>query len=416
MYTVVLGAQFGDEGKGKIVDYLMDKYKYDACVRYNGGSNAGHTIDINGTVYHTHVLPSGLLHDNMLNIMGNGMVIGLENLQNELEDLTNEGLNLVDRLKISDRAHVVLNIHKHIDKITGKKVGTTGQGIGIAYSNKCLRTNITVSDIVNDSWENKLIELYKYYNQEDNNLYLCDCALINSSKTFLQNNNVNLSYLLNNSEMNIIFEGANGTMLDIDHGTYPYVTSSSCNIYGVFSGTGLCPANFYKKQYQILGVTKAYSTRVGNGPFVTEVFDDEYKLLQEKGCEFGVTTSRKRRCGWMDLVQLKYSLMINGFTELNLTKLDVLSCFDTIKICTRYKNKETNKVTMEVPSSDHEVNNIVPVYHEVNGWKDYDITTAKSYDDLHPNIQNYIYIIEQYLGICIKYINTGPERNQIIIR
>lgn len=427
MYIVVLGAQFGDEGKGKLLDFLMKEG--DVCVRFNGGSNAGHTIDVGGVKYYTHVLPSGLIHPDKECIMGNGMVIGLENLVTELEDLHEKGINTNDRLKISNRAHIVLNVHKLIDTVTGKKIGTTGQGIGVAYSSKALRDGIRVIDIIGDesTWMGKLDTIYEKAvsvlggEKDQNELklsYEIDRALIMKCNKFIKDNSIELAYYMNSLLMDtktVIFEGANAIMLDIDHGTYPFVTSSTCSLAGVFSGTGMSPSKFFSQPHEIVGVVKAYMTRVGNGKLITEAFDADGEIMQTVGGEIGVTTKRKRRCGWLDIVQLRYACMINGFTHLNITKLDVLSEFEEIKVCVSYINTKTSESIHEFPSIESELDNLEPVYNVYAGWKGFDLSTISTYEELHPNIKKYLETIEALLNVHVKYINTGVERDQMLV-
>ena len=427
MYIVVLGAQFGDEGKGKLLDFLMKEG--DVCVRFNGGSNAGHTIDVGGVKYYTHVLPSGLIHPDKECIMGNGMVIGLENLVTELEDLQSKGIKIENRLKISKRAHVVLNIHKVIDTVTGKKIGTTGQGIGVAYSSKAMRDGMRIIDLLGDesAWKEKLDTIYEkssiLLGDEMDPVRLQasrekDYALIAKCNKFLKDNSIELSYYMNSlllDTKNVIFEGANAIMLDIDHGTYPFVTSSTCSLAGVFSGTGMSPSKFFSQPHEIVGVIKAYMTRVGNGKLITEAFDRDGEIMQTVGGEIGVTTKRKRRCGWLDIVQLRYACMINGFTHLNITKLDILSEFDTVKICTSYTNTKTAQSVHEFPSVEEDLDNLEPIYNTYDGWKGFDLSTVTTYDELHPNIKKYLETIESLLNVHVKYINTGVERDQMLV-
>ena len=424
-YYAVLGSQYGDEGKGKLLDWLMTNG--DVCIRFNGGSNAGHTIVVNDIKYHTHVLPSGLIHNHTLNIMGNGMVIGIDNLLNEIKDLKSKGVDIINRLLISDRAHVVLSVHKELDTINGGSIGTTKQGIGPSYSSKSNRTGFRVCDLVSEKWMEKLEKCYKnyvYYFDETKlkTLMENDIKLINESMEIFKQSVVNVvdylyKYSLCKENLNktIVFEGANAVMLDIDHGTYPFVTSSSCTTAGVFTGSGINSTDFYKNDYEIIGVMKAYITRVGNGKLITES-EDEGKIMQKVGGEIGVTTGRMRRCGWLDLVQMRYSININGYTHLNITKMDVLSEFDKIYIANSYRHSITNENVDTYPADENDLHYLEPIYTQLDGWKGYDISTAKTYDDLHPNVKNYIKIIESHLRVPIKYINTGQERLQMIIK
>lgn len=417
---VVLGSQWGDEGKGKLVDYLTQETK-STCVRFNGGSNAGHTVIVGDVEFHTHVLPSGLIVPDVQCIMGNGMVINLEALFNELNDLKSKGVNIGNRLYISDKAHITLTIHKEIDSLTGKAIGTTKQGIGPTYSDRARRVGLRMGDLLRDDWENKITDIYEEYSERFG-LSVCKCMkkkdvdLINNNLTELRSLIKDTTTLINLKVgvNDLMFEGANATMLDVQFGTYPYVTSSDCTIAGVFTGSGLNPSRFYNKKTEVIGVVKAYTTRVGGGVLPTEDLTEFGETMGIKGKEFGVTTKRKRRCGWLDLVQMGYSNMINGFTSLNLTKLDVLSEFDTIKVCVKYVDKDGKEI-IGYPRDEQELSKAIPVYEEIEGWKGFDMTTAKTFDDLHPNIKAYIKLISDTLDLHVKYINTGPERDQIIV-
>jgi adenylosuccinate synthase len=427
---IVLGAQYGDEGKGKLVDYLVDqnerKSRAKLVVRFNGGSNAGHTVKINGVKYFTHVLPSGLLSPTTMNIMGNGMVISIESLFSELADMKSKGINYDGRLLISDRAHVTFGVHKFIDSNNGKKIGTTGQGIGPTYSDKAKRIGVRMGQLVRPDWKKVVLNAYQRIlstgcveEQEYKKLLQQDLALIETHHKFLRDCVCNTTVILDAfmKDSNVVFEGANAAMLDLDFGTYPFVTSSICNIQGAFSGTGLDPAKFYtaKGGYEIVGVVKSYITRVGNGCLPTQFDEKLDMLISKEGGEFGVTTGRRRRCGALDLPQLKYVASLNGYTHLNMTKTDVLSILDTVPICTKYVNSTGEEIVC-FPADEHELSTIKPVYKIFDGWKGYDMTTAKTYDDLHVNVKKYFEFIEQELGIPIKYINTGAGRKEMIVR
>ena len=441
MNIIIVGTQFGDEGKGKLLNWLIEE-KGDVAVRFNGGSNAGHTISINGIKYYTHVLPSGVISKDKLNLLGSGMVIGLDNLLEEINDITKKDIDITNRLFISDRAHIVLTVHKKLDLIKGKKIGTTGQGIGPCYGDKSLRRGLRICDICAEDWKERLDKFYRNYydidyltfmkndeiliekNKDCNeiidylNFIKNDQILIEKNRDFIKSIVVNEIDFMNKiikEKKRIIFEGANATMLDINYGTYPNVTSSICTVPGVFSGSGMNPSIFYNNPHEIIGVVKAYTTRVGNGKLITESIE-EGKIMQIVGGEIGVTTGRIRRCGWLDLPQLKYSIYINGITVLNITKLDVLSEFDNIKVCIKYLNTKTNTETETIPSDEEILENLEPIYVELLGWKNYKLSDIKNYNDLHPNIKNYIEFIEKNLNIPIKYINTGQDKHLMIIK
>ena len=401
----ILGAQWGDEGKGKIVDLLTEKS--DAVVRFQGGHNAGHTLVVDNKTTILHLIPSGILHDNVKCIIGNGVVLSLEALSEEIEILTKNDIDVKNRLLISDNCPLILPVHIALDKAReikkgNSKIGTTGRGIGPAYEDKISRRGIRLGDLSDDKQLfEKITELLDYHNFVLKNYY--------DSKTFDTHQMYeNLmcqyksykdyiidvpSYIekLFSDEKKVVFEGAQGTLLDIDHGTYPFVTSSNTTVGGIFTGSGIAP----KHLDYILAIVKAYTTRVGSGPFMTELFDDNGKILSERGHEYGATTGRERRCGWLDLVSLKRSAIINGFTGICLTKLDVLDTFEKIKVCVDYNGND-------------------PVYKEYDGWKK-SIVGINRYDDLPDNAKKYIEAIESFLGIPIDIISNGPGREENII-
>jgi adenylosuccinate synthase len=400
----ILGAQWGDEGKGKIVDLLTEKC--DAVVRFQGGHNAGHTLVVDGKTTILHLVPSGILHKNVKCVIGNGVVLSLEALSEEIEILRKNNIDVVDSLLLSDSCPLILPIHIELDKARemkkGKnKIGTTGRGIGPAYEDKISRRGIRLGDLLKqDSLLEKIKELLDYHNFVLANYY---------NKPTFNENEVHEDLLLNydkykkfiidapeyinkafKENKKIVFEGAQGTLLDIDHGTYPFVTSSNTTVGGIFTGSGVSPKNL---DY-ILAIVKAYTTRVGSGPFLTELFDDDGKKLSQKGHEFGATTGRVRRCGWLDLVALRRSMVINGFTGICLTKIDVLDELERIKVCIEYKNN-------------------MPIYQSFEGWMT-DISQIKRYEDLPCNTKKYIEAIQEYLEVPIDIISNGPGRDQNI--
>ena len=402
----ILGAQWGDEGKGKIVDLLTEKC--DAVVRFQGGHNAGHTLVVDGKTTILHLVPSGILHKNVKCIIGNGVVLSLEALSEEIEILRKNNIDVEDKLLLSDGCPLILPIHIELDKAReikkGKsKIGTTGRGIGPAYEDKISRRGIRLGDLSDqDSLLEKVKELLDYHNFILQNYYnritfneneVLESLLMNYEKykKFI----IDVPEYINKAfqeNKKIVFEGAQGTLLDIDHGTYPYVTSSNTTVGGIFTGSGASP----KKIDYILAIVKAYTTRVGSGPFMTELFDSDGKRLSEKGHELGATTGRQRRCGWLDLVALKRSIIINGFTGICLTKIDVLDQFKKIDVCVEYKNNK-------------------PVYKTFEGWMT-DITKIKKYDELPEKTKIYITAIEDFLEVPIDIISNGPGREQNIFK
>ena len=401
----ILGAQWGDEGKGKIVDLLTEKSN--AVIRFQGGHNAGHTLVVDDKTTVLHLIPSGILHANVKCIVGNGVVLSLDALSEEIEILIKNGININNRLLISDNCPLILPVHIALDKARedkkGKsKIGTTGRGIGPAYEDKISRRGIRLGDLSNEkSLLDKLIELLDYHNFVLKNYYNAEIFDANQMYQNLLHQYENYknyiidvpSYLekLFEEGKKVVFEGAQGTLLDIDHGTYPFVTSSNTTVGGIFTGSGIAP----KHLDYILAIVKAYTTRVGSGPFMTELFDDNGKVLSERGHEYGATTGRERRCGWLDLVALKRSIITNGFTGICLTKIDVLDTFKEIKVCVDYNNKK-------------------PIYETYQGWEQ-SIAGVNKYEDLPENTKKYIKGIEDFLGVPIDIISNGPGREENII-
>ena len=401
----ILGAQWGDEGKGKIVDLLTERS--DAVVRFQGGHNAGHTLVVDKKTTILHLIPSGILHKDVKCIIGNGVVLSLDALTDEIEVLRKNQVDIEDRLFISDNCPLILPIHIALDQAReekkGKeKIGTTGRGIGPAYEDKISRRGIRLGDLSNEKiLHEKLSELLEYHNFILKNYYSSDIFSVDKTFSMLlshyqsyKNYIIDAPLFIENMFLNnkkIVFEGAQGTLLDIDHGTYPFVTSSNTTVGGIFTGSGASP----RKLDYTLAIVKAYTTRVGAGPFMTELFDENGKILSERGHEFGATTGRERRCGWLDLVALKRSIIINGFSGICLTKLDVLDTLPEIKICIEYKDNK-------------------PVYKEYKGWQT-SISGIKKYDELPDNLKIYIKDIEKYLEIPIDIISNGPGREENII-
>lgn len=412
MADLIVGIQWGDEGKGKIVDKLASNYDY--VVRYQGGHNAGHTIVVNNQKYALHLMPSGILYSQCKNIIGNGVVISLEALVKEMQQYT----NLTGRFFISDRAHIITPYHQLLDSAresaSKEAIGTTKKGIGPAYSDKVSRTGFRMGELKNlDLFYEKLKnyyqeiqfmeDLYKIKLPHPHEVFeqiqsLCPLVL-----PFITDTTKLLWDAIDN-HAKILLEGAQGSMLDIDHGTYPFVTSSTTISAGASSGTGIAP----REIKQVIGVAKAYCTRVGNGPFPTEEKGVIGEKICEKGHEFGTTTGRKRRCGWIDALALKYACRLNGCTDLALMKLDVLDDFDEIKVCTHYELN--GKILDYIPS---DMQNVKPIYQSFKGWKS--TLGIREFDKLPIQAQEYILGLEKIIGIKISIISTSPERDDIIL-
>ncbi|CRG93901.1 adenylosuccinate synthetase, putative [Plasmodium gallinaceum] len=420
--VAVLGAQWGDEGKGKIID-ILSKYSDITC-RFNGGSNAGHTISVNNKKYALHLLPCGVLYENNINVLGNGMVVHIKSL---IEEINSIGGNILDRLYLSNKLHILFDIHQIIDSLQeneklkeGSQLGTTKRGIGPCYSTKASRIGVRLGTLKN--FENfkkiyiKLIDhlmgLYnitQYDKEEELNLFY-------KYHLILKDKIVDVVSFMNKSIENnkkILIEGANAAMLDIDFGTYPYVTSSSTTVGGIFSGLGIN----YKKLNLVIGVVKSYLTRVGCGPFLTELDNEIGEYLREKGYEYGTTTKRPRRCGWLDIPMLLYVKHINSIDIINLTKLDVLSGLKEILLCTNFVNKKTGKLLEKdcYPIDEDELAEYDPVYEKFEGWEE-DISCCKEFEDLPLNARKYIFAIEKYLKIPIVWIGVGPNRENMITK
>lgn len=413
----LLGIVFGDEGKGKVVDCFTPKY--DVVARFAGGPNAGHTIIFDGKKFVLRSIPSGIFNEGTLNIIGNGCVIAPDLFCQEAQELESAGYALKERLHISKRAHLILPTHRALDRayetLKGKnKIGTTGKGIGPCYSDKAARIGLRVGDIL-DNFEEKYSALKARHEQILKHLnYECDLAEeekrwmdgIQYMRTLhLTDSEVELNKFLAEGKK-VLAEGAQGTLLDIDHGTYPMVSSSSTTAGGVCTGLGVAP----NKVDQVFGIFKAYSTRVGSGPFPVELFDATGDKIREIGNEFGAVTGRNRRCGWLDLVALKYAVMVNGVTQLIMMKSDVLDGFATLKVCTAYQ--KDSKTTKDMP---YNLNGWEPVYEDFQGWN-CDLTQMKSEADFPKAFSEYIAFIEKYTGTPITTVSVGPDRTATIQR
>ena len=419
--TVVLGAQWGDEGKGKVTDFFASSADY--VVRFQGGNNAGHTIVVGDEKLALSLTPSGVLYPDCVPVIGSGCVVDLAFLKKELEMLNSKNVS-TKKLAISPNAHVIMPYHKLLDELIEEslgenKIGTTKKGIGPCYADKIQRSGIRIQDLIDDEvFAEKVKTNVEEKNQLLTKIYGRDPIdpneIINEFKTYKEiiNNHVkDTSLMISNAikeGKNILFEGAQGTLLDIDHGTYPFVTSSNTSSANAAIGSGVGPLNLNK----IVGVTKAYISRVGSGPFITEQKNDIGDYLIEKGAEFGVVTGRRRRCGWLDLISLKYSVRVNSLTELFITKLDVLSGLEEIKLGVGYMNGD--KVITDYPYQQNVFYNAEPVYETYAGWSE-DITSVRSFDNLPENAKKYITAIEDFIEIPITFISVGPERNQNIV-
>jgi adenylosuccinate synthase len=418
---VILGLQWGDEGKGKIVDVLAKDY--DIVARFQGGPNAGHTLKFDGYKFVLHTVPSGIFRENLLNLIGNGVVIDPITLKKEIGKLDEAQVKYQNRLLVAKKAHLILPTHRYLDAAKeaakgDQKIGSTLKGIGPTYMDKTGRNGLRVGDITRPDFmdrynalkEKHLGLLAQYpaieFNLEEEEKNWFESLEILKSLTFVDG-----EYFINNaikSGKKVLAEGAQGSMLDIDFGTYPFVTSSNTITAGVCTGLGIAP----NKIGEVIGITKAYCTRVGGGPFPTELMDETGEFLRKEGQEFGATTGRPRRCGWIDLPQLKYTIMINGVTQLAITKIDVLDKMETLEMCTAYayEGQESEQLPYDLVSFDLE-----PVYKAHKGWKT-NLTTATSFDDLPVEAKNYINKLEDLLETPISMISTGPERKQLIFK
>jgi len=419
MVDVILGLQFGDEGKGKIVDYFAKGY--DVIARFQGGPNAGHTLYVDGKKIVLHQIPSGIFHENKINLIGNGVVLDAVILKKECESVTAMGIDYRKNLFISQRAHLILPTHRALDKASeaskgNEKIGSTLRGISPAYMDKTGRNGLRVGDVLDKSFTTQYIRLrLKHQKLLENFSFNEDISaweeeFFEALEFLKELQIVNGEYFINNKIQQgkkVLAEGAQGSMLDVDFGTFPYVTSSNTISAGVCSGLGVAP----QKIKEILGVTKAYCTRVGSGPFPTELNDETGELLRKTGNEFGSTTGRPRRCGWIDLVALKFACMINGVTQLVMTKADILDSLDTLQVCNSYKidNKEIDEIPFQMLRM-----NVEPVYQTFEGWKT-DITSVKSFEELPSKMKVYINYLNETLKIPVKFISNGPGSDQLIV-
>jgi len=425
---VLLGLQWGDEGKGKIVDVFTPKY--DIIARFQGGPNAGHTLEFNGGKHVLHTIPSGIFHQETINLIGNGVIIDLKIFNDELEELREKGAEPSKNLVISKKSHLITPTHRLLDaayeKAKGKqKIGSTLKGIGPTYTDKIARTSLRIGDIAMDNFQERYAKLkerhfniLKNYDFDIENHKIDGLSFVEYEQKWMDAAKSMDNIRLVDSEQfindhlkagkSVLAEGAQGTLLDVDFGSYPFVTSSNTISAAVCTGLGIAPNKIGK----VFGVFKAYCTRVGSGPFPTELFDKDGELLREYGHEFGSTTGRPRRCGWLDLPALRYAIMINGVTDLIITKADVMDKFDTLKVCTSYKLGEQQLSYMPYEILDDKLE---PVFETHQGWNE-DITKTDSMDDLPQNFLKYIKYVENAVECPVSVVSVGPDRNQTIIR
>jgi adenylosuccinate synthase len=419
---VIVGAQWGDEGKGKIVDFLTEKA--DVVARYQGGHNAGHTVVINNKKYVLHLIPSGILRQGKLCIIGNGVVIEPACLIEEIEVLRKKGVEIGRNLIISKGAHVIMPYHialeQENEKARGeKKIGTTGRGIGPTYVDKMARVGIRLSDLYDPEVFREKLEanlaavnyiLDKRFNAEKmppGEVYDRYLGYAEKLASHVADTDIVINEMLGDNKK-VLFEGAQGTLLDVDHGTYPFVTSSSAVAGGACTGLGVGPTRITG----VLGIVKAYTTRVGSGPFPSEIKDDIGEVLREKGCEYGATTGRPRRCGWLDLVGLRHAMRVNGLTGIAITKLDILDGLYKIKVCVAYKCRD--RVYHDIPKETSLFSEAEPVYEEMDGWSR-QTTGVSKFEDLPENARNYIRMIGGRLGVHTDIISTGRRRDELIV-
>ena len=420
--TIIVGAQWGDEGKGKIIDLLSENV--DIVARYQGGANAGHTVCIDDTTHVLHLIPSGIFHDHVTCIIGNGVVIDPMALMDEIAMIKNLGISIQGRLYISHNAHLIMPYHKMLDRVREEgqgaaKIGTTGRGIGPAYIDKASRTGIKIVDLLN---RKTLADKLKKNIEEKNQLLrkIYDSAELDVEKIIHEYEEfderidefiTDTAFMLNNAiaqGKRILAEGAQGALLDMDHGTYPYVTSSNPTSGGACTGLGIPPTSITS----ITGVVKAYTTRVGNGPFPTELDDSTGQRLRDIGHEFGATTGRPRRCGWLDAVSLRYSAMINGIADIAITKLDVLDDFEEINVCTGYEYQGRRIKTF--PTDCESLSHITPMYETFQGWKQ-SLSEIRDFDELPHRAQEYIAAMGRLTQTSVSIVSVGARRDQTII-
>lgn len=420
---VVVGAQWGDEGKGKMTDFLAQDAE--VVVRFQGGNNAGHTVEAGGKQYKLHLIPSGILFDNCKCIIGDGVVFDPKAFFEEKEYLEREGVRVTpEKLSISDRVHLIMPYHKIMDGLSEKgrgkaDIGTTGKGIGPCYTDKAERSGLRMCDLLHpqvfaerlkaavDVKNSIITKVYEGTPVDFEEIYKTYMEYAELLKPYITDTTV-VVYDALKADKKVLFEGAQGTLLDIDYGTYPYVTSSHPISGAVCVGAGIGPTMIDTA----VGVTKAYTTRVGKGPFPTELFDAMGDHIREKGFEYGVTTGRARRCGWLDLVIVRYAVRLSGLTSLAITKLDTLAGIDKVKVCVGYELN--GKVINYFPASLEDLAECKPVYEEFDGWDD-SVQKAKSFEELHPNAQKYLRRIEEYTGTRISVVSVGPGREQTIV-
>ena len=418
---VILGLQWGDEGKGKIVDYLASNY--DIVARFQGGPNAGHTLKFDGQKFVLHIIPSGIFREGIMNLIGNGVVVDPVILKKELAGLREANVDYQSRLLVSKKAHLILPTHRLLDAASeaakGKeKIGSTLKGIGPTYMDKTGRNGLRVGDIYTDDFRKKYdtlrskhLQLLKIYPNIDFDLETLENQWFESINTLKELPAVDGEYYINdalNSGKKILAEGAQGSMLDIDFGTYPFVTSSNTITAGVCTGLGVAP----QRIGEVIGITKAYCTRVGSGAFPTELHDKDGKELARVGQEFGATTGRPRRCGWIDIPALKYTIMLNGVTQLVITKIDVMNGFETVKAATAYRINDTEHHTIPFDYNNASIN---PVYKSYEGWKT-SINDVTNFDDFPSKTKSFIQALENQLNVPITMISNGPERTKLVLR
>lgn len=419
MVDVILGMQWGDEGKGKIVDYFAKNY--DVIARFQGGPNAGHTLYVDGKKIVLHQIPSGIFHEDKVNLIGNGVVLDAITLKKECENVAAFGVDYKKNLFISERAHLILPTHRALDKASeqskgNEKIGSTLKGIGPAYMDKTGRNGLRVGNLLDKSFTTDYIKLRMKHQrlldnfnfQEDINAW--EEEFFEAMEFLREFKIVNGEYFINQKIQQgnkVLAEGAQGSMLDVDFGTFPFVTSSNTISAGVCTGLGIAP----QKIKEVFGISKAYCTRVGSGPFPTELLDETGEQLRKTGNEFGSTTGRPRRCGWIDLVALQFACMINGVTQIIMTKADILDELDELKVCNSYKinGKEIDYVPFQMNKVD-----IEPVYKSFAGWQK-DITAITEFDALPAEMKTYIEYLNKFLGVPVKYISNGPGRDQLVI-
>lgn len=419
MVDVILGMQWGDEGKGKIVDYFARNY--DVIARFQGGPNAGHTLYVDGKKIVLHQIPSGIFHEGKTNLIGNGVVLDAVTLKKECDQVSAMGVDYKKNLYISERTHLILPTHRALDKASelskgNQKIGSTLKGIGPAYMDKTGRNGLRVGNLLDKSFTTEYIRLrLKHQRLLDSFNFQEDISAWEEeffeAMEFLRGFNiVNGEYFINEKIQKgkkVLAEGAQGSMLDVDFGTFPFVTSSNTISAGVCTGLGIAP----QKIKEVFGISKAYCTRVGSGPFPTELNDETGELIRKTGNEFGSTTGRPRRCGWIDLVALQFACMINGVTQIIMTKADILDGLPELKVCSGYRinGEEKNFVPFQMNKVD-----IEPVYKTFTGWMK-DITSITGFDELPAEMKNYIEYLNTYLGVPVKYISNGPGRDQLVV-